>query len=137
MIVCSFFSVLCHHFIIFSSISSNVILIMTSPCNGKALCFNAHPRVFFIWVKNFIYLDELPCYITNSKWPSVCMSPDKTNFNSKRYPSILEIVHIWINQDVEPKIMKRKFFISYFWKNIGVQQKFIKFSSRKVTNQFF
>ena len=50
-------------------------IIMTSPCNGKALCFHAHPRIFrFEW--NFLYI--WTCYheyimnLCMSVCPSVC-----------------------------------------------------------------
>ena len=44
---------------------------------------------FSIWVKTFTYLDELPWVHYESV--SVCLSPDKTNFNSKSFQSIFEL----------------------------------------------
>ena len=65
-------------------------LIMTSPCNGKASCFHAHPRVFrFKW--KFLHIWTRYHEYKTRTCMSVCLSPDETNFNSKSFLSIFDI----------------------------------------------
>ena len=62
---------------------------MTSPYNGKALCFHAHPRVFDLsenfYMSGRITMSTLRirgCLSVHlSVHLSVCLSPVKTNFN--------------------------------------------------------
>ena len=42
-----------------------VTLVMTSPCNGKALCFHAHPPVFLFEQKFLHIWTSYHKYITN------------------------------------------------------------------------
>ena len=91
------------------------------PMKWEGIMFSCSSSNFSIWVKFFTDLDELPWvhYESVDVCLSVRLSPDKTNFNSKRYKSIFEIYTYWIKQDVDEKVMTRKFKISNLKKNIG------------------
>ena len=89
-----------------------------------SLCivFSCPSSSFSIWVKICSFLDELPWVhyesvgVRLSVRPSVCRQIKRTS--TQTVTSLFStFIHIWIKQDVEKKVMKRKFQISIFWIN--------------------
>ena len=110
-------------------------IIMTSPWNGKSLCFHAHPWVF-LFERNFLHIwTSYHEYITNPN-PSVCLSPDKMNFNSKIYKLIFEI-YTYLNKAwYGEKKIREKFKFQFFFNKLEAEIQKMNLNSKSYKSIF-
>ena len=92
--------------------------IMTSPCNGKACCFYAHPRVFRFWWKIFTCLDELPW--VHYEYLPVCRQV-KWTLTQEVSDLFLSFIHISIRRVWSPNLSRENF---KFKKNVDQKPEF-------------
>ena len=83
----------------------------------EGILFSCLSSNFSIWVKIFIDLVELRIRGCLSVSPSVCRQIKRTS--PQKVTSLFSrFIYIWIEQDAEKKVMKRKFKISNLKKSI-------------------